>query len=480
MALNATLVWEIRTTGAQTNGGGYKPGASGTDYSQQAAAQYALTTVTSAGATATMTHASAAAVMVGNTCRVVSGTNATLGWYEIISVNVGVDITVDRNWCTGAVTNGAVNVGGAFKIGGTLDNDFFEAKVAGNTIWIGPGTHTTGEGMTPTPAGTSAAPINVKGYNAARDDAPTGDNRPLINVGTSYWNDSGGYRNYSYLRFTGSGSQHPFYTASNSTVSNCKGTYTGTSANVVALSFSGVSGTTFINCEASSPTGYAFGNAAYLVNCYAHDSKVGINRPGIVTGCVIDTCQTGIDIATDVTSCYNNTVRNCLLGIEAGGTDSGFFINNIIADCVTGASLAAVENQYWDYNCWSNNDTDVTNVTKGSHDVTADALLGSGIAEGTDGVTNAAPGTTFTAASNPFGSVTTSDYLNIIEAGTGATLGVYAISAVVGAGTLTLATSPGASKTGIDYRIVLGKDFTLGAGSPAFNAGLKLGADVGL
>jgi hypothetical protein len=50
MALNAAIVWEIRTTGAQTNGGGYKTGATGTNYSQQAAAQWANLAVTSDGA----------------------------------------------------------------------------------------------------------------------------------------------------------------------------------------------------------------------------------------------------------------------------------------------------------------------------------------------------------------------------------------------------------------------------------------------
>jgi hypothetical protein len=168
-----------------------------------------------------------------------------------------------------------------------------------------------------------------------------------------------------------------------------------------------------------------------------------------------------------------------LVGVEAGTADSGTFVNNIIADCVTGASSVAVENQWWDYICWSSNGTDVSNVTKGSHDITADALLGSGVAEGTDGATNAG-GTVFTAASNPFGSVTTSDCLNIIEAGTGATLGVYVISSVDSAGQLTLATSAGASKTGIDYCIVLGTDFTLGAASPCLDAGLQIGSNMGV
>jgi hypothetical protein len=35
MALNAAVVWDVRTTGNDTNGGGFRAGAAGTDYSQQ-------------------------------------------------------------------------------------------------------------------------------------------------------------------------------------------------------------------------------------------------------------------------------------------------------------------------------------------------------------------------------------------------------------------------------------------------------------
>ena len=48
MAIGASAVWEVRTTGAQTNGAFYTSG--GTDYSQQAAAQYTTSTATTPGA----------------------------------------------------------------------------------------------------------------------------------------------------------------------------------------------------------------------------------------------------------------------------------------------------------------------------------------------------------------------------------------------------------------------------------------------
>ena len=52
MSIPSNMDWEIRTTGAPTNGGGFtdrNPGTS-VDYSQQAAAQLALTDIVSDGA----------------------------------------------------------------------------------------------------------------------------------------------------------------------------------------------------------------------------------------------------------------------------------------------------------------------------------------------------------------------------------------------------------------------------------------------
>lgn len=481
-ALDATIVWEVRVLGAQTNGGGYKPGASGTDYSQQAAAQYALTTVTSAGATATMTHASAAAVMVGNTCRVVSGTNATLGWYEIISVVAGVSLTVDRNWCTGAVANGVVNVGGAFLIGGTLDADFFSStnKESGNTIWVAAGTYTLGESIT-----TTDTYLILEGYSVARGDKPTGTNRPLISGPARYINFASGVIT-KFISFTSTSSTGTALFGTYAQAIGCKFVNTGTT--VTAFAADSDSPTTFINCEFINNYGYGLSLntvAVTLINCYIHDCATGIYEVGSGTGrviinCIIDTCQTGIVASALSFRLLNSVVRNCVTGISGAGNYDYSIINNIFADNVTGVSWDVEPTSYLlDYNCWSNNTTDVTNVTKGSHDVTADALLVSGTAKGTDGATSAS-GLVFTAASNPFGLVTTSDCLNIVEAGTGATLGVYVISSVDGAGQITLATSAGASKTGIDYCITLGTDFTLSAGSPCFDAGLQLGSDVGL
>ena len=73
MALPAATVWEVRpTAGSDTNGGGFVAGASGTDYSQQNAANSAgsdisTTDVVATGvATITSATASFTSAIVGN------------------------------------------------------------------------------------------------------------------------------------------------------------------------------------------------------------------------------------------------------------------------------------------------------------------------------------------------------------------------------------------------------------------------------
>ena len=483
MSIDAAVVWEIRTDGAQTNGGGFKTGASGVDYSQQAAAQWALNPVTSAAITATMVNANAHADMVGNICRVVSGTNATLGWYEIISVNTGVDITVDRNWCSGVCVDGVVNIGGAFAFGGSLDNDFFAsgAKVAGHQVWVRGGTHTLGEITQPSVNGSSTATSQLLGYNATRGDNPIEDDRPLIDcggfrfgfdLGPNYW------WNIKNLRFISAQNGYTFSAASFGYCVNVKVENTSTGS-----AFSTGQGTQVVGCEAianySTASGFYGNNYTSFVGCYACGSFYGFLLSGqgsLAISCVVDTCHDGFYVGSGGGKVINCTATGCETGINIFGNYLAI-VNNILYSNYNGIkSGSAFTNSYFDYNCYYNNGTDVINVTKGENAVDGNPLLsGISVIEGADGVTDGVSGKTFTAASNPFVGVTTDDYLNIVEAGTGATPGPFRISVVVGDGELTLDSSAGVSKTGISYKIVKGADFVPSAGSAVENAGFDAG-----
>lgn len=173
-ALTPLAVWEVRpATGNAANGGMFKTGASGTDYSQQTSPQYTLTGLTSVGAGSVILTASAAADMVGNGINVSAGTNFNTGIFEITAVSVGVSITVSTNAAGQAITTGA-GAAGAGKIGGALAavSTAIASAVAGNQIYL-KGTYTTSSVQTmPTTVRDNdfLTPFTINGYLTTRDD----------------------------------------------------------------------------------------------------------------------------------------------------------------------------------------------------------------------------------------------------------------------------------------------------------------------
>jgi hypothetical protein len=112
------------------------PGSSGTDFSQQNAAQFALTGLTSSGSGNTILSAAAAASMVGNIAQAISGTNINPGFFQVVSVVAGVSITFSTNpagtsICSGVAAAGVVNIGGALATIAKL----FTAWDRGNFAW---------------------------------------------------------------------------------------------------------------------------------------------------------------------------------------------------------------------------------------------------------------------------------------------------------------------------------------------------------
>src|SRR5436189_2326442 len=127
MALSNSIVWETRASGASdSNGGGFKAGAAGTDRSMQNAAHVAIdnatittsittNVITFTGATYTPTSAD-----VGNVVQMLTGTNVTAGFYEITAQGA-TTWTVDRNVVTsGTTVNATGNMGGALATLGKL------------------------------------------------------------------------------------------------------------------------------------------------------------------------------------------------------------------------------------------------------------------------------------------------------------------------------------------------------------------------
>lgn len=184
MALSYDLDWEIRTTGDNTNGGAYKRTGTGTDYSQQDAAELSLTDCStwSAGSTALFSSTGGfTSAMVGNTINLSSGTNLTTGFYEITGFTSSTTVTLDRS-----PDNGGGGVSAATgKVGGALAWPL-DGVVQYNKIWIKSGTYT----LTNTTQGAAGGPIylnqtgtgcNYEGYETTRGDLGT---PPVFSVGS--------------------------------------------------------------------------------------------------------------------------------------------------------------------------------------------------------------------------------------------------------------------------------------------------------
>ena len=389
MAIAATVQWEVRTTAtaSNANGGGFKPGASGTDFSQQDAAQYNLTLVTTAGADAVLLSASAAADMVGNIAHITSGTNFTVGWYEIISVSVGVSITLDRTCATAAGAAGVVNIGGAMSLGSS-DDAFFESVEPGNVINVKVGSYTIGGAINIAKNGTSALPITIDGYNASRGDNPQGANRPTFVGGavSLLWGQVWILKNLITTSTESLGNNLGL----GCILFNSKATNTSGTAGRNAVS--GGQASRIINVEVVSDNGNGIsglGAGDKVIGCYAHDcGQIGIdmgaqNDTAAINN-IVDTCPTAIQTgsAGQRQTVYGNTLYGGATpgspgvdGIKLLATTAIYTMiaGNIISGFTTGINSAAqVDVSFIDFNNFHNNTTNRTNAAVGDNDTALD------------------------------------------------------------------------------------------------------------
>lgn len=386
MAIATDTEWEIRTTGAGTNGGGFKdlnPGTS-VDYSQQNSAQLALTDIASngAGTGISSTTGGFTAAMEGN-CMYISGTGFTTGWYQITGYTDTNNITIDRS-CGASASGGTGNVGGAWKFNSTNNNTFFGAvnKANYDICHIEAGTYSTAD-LGTTGITIASHWLRWKGYNTTRGDEPEGTNRPLLdfgnNAGGITW--SGTYAQILHLQINQSyttSSNMLYISGGNPTLRNIKATRSGVNAYAVrmAADYGRV-----IQGEITSALGTAIRfekSLGSLLFSYIHDSVNGVLYSGTgygltVAHCIIDTCSTiGIQFNYGCRA-MNNVIYNCGTGITTA-TLYMIVLNNIIHTCTTG--VYGPKDAYSDFNSFYNNTTDRSNgILAGPNDISADPLL---------------------------------------------------------------------------------------------------------
>lgn len=196
------MEWDVRTTGSDSNGGGFKNGASGTDYSQQNAAQVAYTDlvidaslntkVTSAATPFTSAH-------VGNIINVTGGTGFTTGRYEVVSVASSA-ATLDRAVGTTSSTGGTGNLGGSLLTVATAVSS--QDTVGDQLIWIKSGTHTITAAIVPN----QNIQYSFIGYGATHGDNGTPPNIACATNGVKSFSFTSGKGFFKNLRITSTAS----------------------------------------------------------------------------------------------------------------------------------------------------------------------------------------------------------------------------------------------------------------------------------
>ncbi len=258
MALSTLTVFEVRPGGADTNGGGFVDGASGTDYSQQDAAQFsgidlAIDATTNTKVTSP-TH-NFVATDVGNIFQITAGTGFTIGFYQIVSVASNA-ATLDRSAGTLGSTGGTWAEGGALaSVGkvGSAGNFAVYVYNAGSTVYsITSATNNVANGTLST--------SRLFGYSTNRTATNT-DSPPTLqlNVATAtIFSASACIRNFI---LDGNNQTTSKAIGSNATAINCT-IKNMTGANSVA-------GRAY-NCVATANSGVVFSGQAYYCEAYAN------------------------------------------------------------------------------------------------------------------------------------------------------------------------------------------------------------------
>ena len=171
MAISSSAVWEVRTSGNDANGGVYTP-FSGTDYSQQNAAQVSTSDGVTDGTTAKVVCASAPftsyLAYFGN------GINIGGVIYQVAS-NAGNSATtlyLDR--VPPAASGQTVKLGGALATLGKAAS----VAAGGNVVWVRGGNYTVSANITVSNAASNR--IALMGYGTARGDG----GKPVLTAAT--------------------------------------------------------------------------------------------------------------------------------------------------------------------------------------------------------------------------------------------------------------------------------------------------------
>jgi len=349
MALPQSLVWEVRTTGNNANGGAFLPTSGGTDRSQQDSPHVTFdgkdvtATTTGASATITISGYTVEAGDIGNILNITGGTKFITGRYYIQSVSTANNTwTLDRNCCSGAASAMTGRMGGCVAdlalIGGYL--------VGSETIHIKAGNYYVTSTTANVAGGrldSSTAITGIFGYKDTRLDFAEA---PILYAD---YNDATGYY---LIRVTATlvcnlkainnypDSKWKFFGVPADTVSvivgcSCHnffyGFYGATAAyctmtrDSVLTGGYGFQSCTAYNCYASYALFGFYSSNAH--SCAAISCDTGFRDCPVITNCLAKSCRYGTDsagakvratacIAHTCTNGFSNTTGNNLVAID--------------------------------------------------------------------------------------------------------------------------------------------------------------------
>lgn len=352
-------VWEVRPgVGADTNGGGFVTGATGTDFSQQNAAQYNAADLASANGTTNPCTVSSAshnfvAADVGNIINISAGTNWTTGYYQIVSVAANAAHLDRACGSVAALSNGTYAVGGALATvsaayGGATTQNHIYIKATGNYTVTATLTLTLSDGT---------IPFIFEGYTTTRGDR-----------GQATWTTA---TNSVHLVTTGATTGYVFkniiFSSTAGTPGN--GIQTGTAGNANSYLFDNdrftglnigingpfstqyyITGLSIIDCQFDNNKSHGIINQTWMIHgSWFHDNggdgafcsnQAGIGPIGCSASLSVFSKNTsaGIEIGNLGTSNSRNPhIVNCVLykntgdGIKASGTtQEGIIANSVL------------------------------------------------------------------------------------------------------------------------------------------------------
>ena len=323
MALSPSLVWEVRTTGDDTNGGGFDAATSGTDYSQQGVAQavYADLTIDPGDATKVRSAGSPfLTAQVGNVLNIAGGPGFTVGRYGVIAVVAGV-ATLDRVVGTTGASGGMGKLGGALATLAAVAT----SMVPSNKAWIKSGTYSItvplvfGQGAV-SPSNT-VMPTQVRGYDQARGDLYPGSTgtRPVLRCDADLGN--------SLLSFSNSGWMVASLEIAKGTGSFTRGVVVNSITQLVNIKVSGFADRGIYSSSAGVLV------AACEITAGAAGSSYAINTGG---SCVVYACHVHDNPCPGMFfSTSSSLVQSCLIANNSGANSHGvrFAGVGVLLDC---------------------------------------------------------------------------------------------------------------------------------------------------